>query len=718
MSGWTRRPVGQGMGRGLRGVALALTLTGCASFEPPPSKTAAELLAAGDPGAALDAAAFSYKVDKGTRERIARAVMAAAGPSITVDVVPPDELKKTTGIHLLRAVDPAWVFLRVHGSARNAALGAVSARVHVTSEDKALLVIGKDAKSLTVLTGETYPPDIEHSKLTTGDFPFPLHLLTAGVLTVLTARVDTTYSRPPEETVRAAVPRALLLEKALAGSCAKGPCENRFVLRRPQREDAPLSLDVIVNVTRPSGVVVSAVATVPVPEGGRLEERLARAATRLAVAELPGARVAIGPDAVKERRACDRDSLVRLRDSACAPSAPWPTDEITPIGLELPKVPERLGTPKESLAARPYGWTDTSDTKYAPTPLHSLLDTSLPVAAKVEGGVLACDTEAFNIPNDDADRVFANVTIGDETFRASGEDFTLPLVSLGPTSKVQVSFYDWDWLSGNDHLASLTLKREGATMAGSIGSGARLDRTHVSMKCHIFDRGAVEAAFAKAWYRAADALDACVESPVVVHPEKRDFGLGDSPLHEAQRRVTAAAAFVGWSDPRVAGLVSRWEEQNRRFGAGIRRAIEGLKTDPAGRVVLERSDSPERKIHGARARCGEAVKREIEAKGKAAAAQYDAAYLPNICAIDIDVENLDKYPMYPSWFSDRSQIVLDDGNVIDVAVLAGGEIAPGTRATFSLVPKRTPRPSSRAAKPWRFVARGLRWTEFVPLSPP
>ena len=551
MSGWTRgQAAGTRLGLrvsprvGLRGVALALTLTGCAFFEPPPSKTAAELLAAGDPGGALDAAAYT-KADESTRERIARAAMAAAGSMITVDVIPLDELRKTTGIHLLRALDPAWVFLRVHGEARHAAFGAVSASVYVTSEDKELFVLGKDAKSLTLLTGETYPPDIEHSKLTTGDFPWPLHVLTAGVLTVLTARVDTTYSRPPEETVRAAVPRALLLGRALAGSCAKGPCDDRFVLRRLQREDAPLSLDVVVNVTRPSGAVVSAVATVPVPLGGRIEERLARAATRLAVAELPGARVAIGPGVMKERRPCEKDSLVRSNNPSCAPSAPWPTDEITPIGLELPKIPERLGTPKESLAARPYGWTDPSDSKHAPTPRRSLLDTSLPVGAKVEGGVLACNTEAFNIPNEDADRVFAKVTIGDETFQGSGEDFALPLVSLGPKTKVQVSFYDWDWLSGSDHLASITLKREGATMAGSVGSAARLDRTHVSMKCHLFDRSAVEAAFAKAWYRAEDALDACVESPVLLVPARHE--LCDpriTPPHEG-RRIGHAALRLG-----------------------------------------------------------------------------------------------------------------------------------------------------------------------------
>jgi len=705
MSGLMRGQVGQGART--RCVALALTVAGCASFEPPPSKTAADLLAAGDPGGALDAVSGFYGVDEGTRERVARAAIAAAGPMITVDVIPQDELRKNTGIHLLRAVDPAWVFLRVQGSARNAAFGAVEARVRVTSEDKELLVLGKDAKSLTLLTGETYPPETEHWRLTTADFPWPVHVLTAGVLTVLTARVETTYSRPPEEIVRAAVPRALLLQNALAGSCANGPCDHRFVLRRPQREDAPLSLDVAVTVKRRSGAVVSAVATVPVPEGGRLEERLARAATRLAVAELPGASVALGSGAMKDRSHCNDNELVRSRDPACAPSAPWPTDEMTPLGLELPKVPERLGTPKESLAARP-PWVTGDD--YAPMPRVASLDASLPVPAQVEGGVLACDTQAFDVPGDDADRVFAKVTIDGRTSTVS-RVFALPLLSLGPKSKVTVSFFDSDWLSGSDLLASIALKRDGATMAGSVGSAARLDRAHVSVKCRIFDRGAVEAAFAKAWYRAEDALDASVESPVVVHPEKRDFGFGGSPLFEAQRRVTDAAAFVGWSDPRVARLVSRRDEQENRFWLGVRRAIEGLKTDPSGRVVLERHDPPEGKIHGARLRCGDAVKREI-------AAEYDAGYFPDNCVVDIDFENLDRYPMYPKTLADRSQIVYDDGYAFGVAVLGGDVIAPGARAKLSFVPERTPRHASRAAKPWKFIVRGFRWTEIVPLSPP
>ncbi|UQA62789.1 hypothetical protein [Polyangium aurulentum] len=711
MSRWMRRLVGQEAGA----VALVLALSGCAAFEPPPSKTAAELLAAGEPGAALDAAVQDSKLDQGTRERVARAAIAVAGPMVTVDVIPQEELRKYVGIHLLRAVDPSWVFLRVHGSARSAGFSAVEARVQVTSGGKELLVLGNDAKSLTVLTGETYPRDIEHTKFTTGDFPWPLHALTFGVLTVLTARVETTYTQPPEEVVRAAVPRALLLQKALAGSCTEGPCEQRIVLRRPQREDAPLSLDVVVNVSRRSGAVVSAVATVPVPEGGRLEERLARAATKLAVADLANARVAIFPAEVKDGPHCDRNDLVRIGVPYCAPSAPWPTDEITPIGLELPQVPERLGTPKESLAARP-PWATDDD--YAPKPKRAFLDESLPVAAQVEGGVLACDTDAFSIPGDDADRVSANVTIDRRTFRVGGTAFALPLVTLGPKSKVDVSFDDWDWLSGNDLLAIVPLKREGATMAGSVGSASRPSRVHVSVKCHIFDRGAVEAGFAKAWYRAEDALDACVESPVVVHPEASDFGRSGSPLLEAQRRVSDAAAFVGWSDPRVARLVSRWDEQDRRFWSGVRRAIEGLKKDASGRVVLERSEPGEGKVHGVAVRCGEAVKREIEAMGKAAAARYDAAYLPNICAVDIDVENLDKYPKYPGSFLDKSQIVLDDGHAIDVAILGGGVIAPGARAKLTLVPKGTPPASSRAAKPWRLVVRGFRWTEIVVLSPP
>ncbi|MDI1445026.1 hypothetical protein [Polyangium sp. 6x1] len=697
-----------------KSLALALLLTGCASFEPPKTKTAAELLAAGDPGGALDVAAPSLRLDDATRERVARAAMAAAGPMVTVEAIPVDELRKTTGIHFLRTVDPAWVFLRVRGSSRDAAFGAVEARAHIRSEDKLLFALPKDAKSLTVLTGETYPPDIEHSQLKFADFPLPLHMLTFGVLTVLTSRFETTYTRPPEEIVRAALPRALLLEKTLAGSSTNGAWDRRFVLRRPLHEDAPFSLDVVVNVRRPSGAVVSAVATIPLPEGGRLEERLARAATSVPVAELAGARVAIGPGAVPDRGTCEKDFL-HSPGSPCVASAPWPTDAFTPIGLELPPVPERIASAKESRAARPAWVTGDRD---APMPKVASLDASLPVAAQVEGGVLACDTEAFNTPGDDADHVFAKVTIDGRTSTVSDAPFALPLVSLGPKSKVTVSFYDADWLSGSDLLATVALKREGATLTGSVGSAARLDRTHVALKCRLFDRSAVEAAFAKAWYRAADALDACAESPVIVHPEKRDYGLGDSPLVEAQRRVTDAAAFVGWSDPRVAGLVSRWDEQKRRFWPGVRKSIEGLKTDPSGRVVLERSNTPDGKIHGVSVRCGEAVTRDIKAHGKAAARLYDAAYLPDVCAVDIDFENLGRYPNYPGTLGDNSQIVLDDGYALDVLVLQDAAIAPGTRAKLTLVPKATPPPSSRAAKPWRFVMRGFRWTEIVPVSPP
>lgn len=685
-----------------------LALQGCGLFTPPP-KSAAELLASGDLRGALEAAQ-RYDADAATRDRVVRAVVAAVEPKVTVAAVPQDEMIQMAGVHTVRNVDPAWAFVRVRASAQTLELGEVEAAAEITSGDKGLFVLGHDAKSVSLLTGEAYPPDIVHSTLKTGDFPWPAHVLTAGVLTLLTLRVERTYEPPPIEKVRAAVPRALRLSAALESPCSPpSRCGRLLVLRRPLRDDEPLSLWMSVTIGPGHGSPVSVAATVDVPPGGRLEERLARAATGLRIAALNDASIRLGTQP-PPRRPCDKDYLLGFRQSPCVESAKWPTGEITPIGLDPPPAPEKLGTPAESLAARPW-WHDDG---YAPEVSPSQLDAALPVPDSVEGGLLHCKQTALRVPFEDTDRVYAHVKVDGRTWTVDGDDFTLPLLSLGPKSKIPISFYDGDWISGADHLVTMTLSRQGNTMSASVGSLANYNSAWAEVKCQLFARDAVEAAFTKRWQRAMDALDACDEVPIVVRPDERDLGMPGSRLPHARSLVAETAGLVGWSDPRVARLVSRWESLEARFWSGVRKSIEGLPSGPSGTVVLDRPKPPKAKVHGATRRCGEAVKREIERSKRISAKEYDSAYLSQVCAVDVDVENLDQRKLSVRDLI-SSQIVLDDGRAIDVDYVAGHELSPGERGVLSFVPKATPPPRSRAPSPWRFVVRGSRWIEIVPI---
>jgi len=687
----------------------ALALAGCETFTPPP-KSAAELLAKGDLSGALEAAAMGH-ADEAARARLARAVIDAIDPTITVSTALDDKLIERAGIYTLRKLDPAWSIVRVRAGVKTARFGRVETTIDVSSGDRGLLILTKAPKSLSLLTGERYPLDTKHSTLKTGDFPWPLHVLTAGVLTVLTAHFENTYTPPPIEKVRAAVPRALRLAAALKDRCDEaGVCEQLLVVRRPLHDDVPLSLDVFVNVKPESGPWISVRANVDVPQRGRLEERLARAATDLKLAALPDAHLAVGTQRPSQDR-CDEEYELRIGRCATIEIAPWPTAEVSPLGLTLPPAPEKLGTLKTSLAARPW-W---SHDEVAPQVSTTALDEAAPVPESVEGGLVHCKRQALRAPGEDMDHVFALVKVGKETWSLGGGGFTLPLLSLEPKSKLSISYFDLDWLSGADHLATVVLRRKGPLLSGSVGKEADYKRTYAAVQCRIFDRSAVEAAFTKMWTLAVNDLDGGEQMPIIVHPENRDFGLSNTEIRRAQQHIAMAAGLVGWDDPRVQGLLGRWDAQEQRFWTGVRQSIEDLSKGTSGPVVLERPKEPEMTIHQVRALRGEEVKKRLVAMKLAK--RYDPAWLSQAFGVEIELENLSPRTFYASGLGSGVQLVLDDGRALDLEVVRGDNLQPGGRGVITLAPKETPPPSSRASGPWRLVVRGFRQFAFIPAEP-
>jgi hypothetical protein len=265
----------------------------------------------------------------------------------------------------------------------------------------------------------------------------------------------------------------------------------------------------------------------------------------------------------------------------------------------------------------------------------------------------------------------------------------LPLLTLPPNARVPIAFYDWDWLSGEDHLATLMLQRHGAELSAVQGGPNR--RSHVSMTCRLFDRPAVEAAFARAWIRAADALDAVEQGPVQIQPEETDLGFRDAGLWSSRGRITQAAAFVGFDDPRVRPLIDREEQAEQRFWRGLRTSLEKLSAGDKP-VVLKKPEPDALRVIDAHFRCRPPALS---------------------CNVELTVENPGATRSYAMDLS-GSRIVLSDGRAVEAEVHTG-EIPPSARATILLAPKDPLPPGSRSALPWRVIIHGFRRLEILPV---
>jgi len=58
---------------------------------------------------------------------------------------------------------------------------------------------------------------------------------------------------------------------------------------------------------------------------------------------------------------------------------------------------------------------------------------------------------------------------------------------------------------------------------------------------------------------------AIAEKNMEVLPDERDLGRGKHPLSAAELQIADCALLVGWDDPRVVELVTRFEREEKRF---------------------------------------------------------------------------------------------------------------------------------------------------------
>jgi hypothetical protein len=687
-------------------LAAALAPLGCASGPASPAaKTPDQLLAEGDLLGALDASTTAQGF---TRQRIARAVLQAADPMISVGAIPREEFARRAGIHALRQADPSWAVVVAQGSVSGEKFGRVTTSMVISSGGTEVLPIEETPQSLAWLTGETYPGEVPAGLDFTSDIPWPFHILTVGVTLPFTVHVVQKYKPAPLDLIRAEVPRALGLASLLGQPCAPpAPCEERMAIRRPSQDDARLTLHVRLTMQPPSGPTYSALATFELPPGGRLEDRLASVATNLHLAESNATSLVIGEAKFPKFHPCPPTTQPgkSKETEVCLEYRPWPTPEISPLGLDVPAAPERLGTIAESNAARPW-WTD--DDVYAPLADPRWFTSTATTADSISSGIITCKKKGLRVVDDDADRLFAEVEVDRRRWTVDDERFSFPLLTINTKSSWKVSFYDGDYLSNPDHLATVTLRRKGNRMIGTVGEENGTG-TWASVECEIFDRPAVEEAFRHRWVFAADALDACEEAPGVVKPADRDLGFGGTWLREARTHIENAAALVGWSDARVGKLLERYDALEARFWSGTRKAIEALPGGKTGPVTVGEG-KPEGKVYGAKMRCPEPAKKKKKDKAEPAPGW-------KACVVDVDIENTKKDYLYLS-FTRNVQLILDDGRLIDVDPMMGPAIPPGGRAVVSLRLKNGPPPPSRTAKPWRLVLRAFHRADIVPILPP
>jgi hypothetical protein len=162
---------------------------------------------------------------------------------VTVTPLTRDDLLRVVGVRRLRAIEPAYVVLRARITAR---APEIPLDINVTIEpaspssaNAALPTVEHTLLALSELTGER-PRDHVHRYLRTSDAPWPAHVLTFGILTILTLRIDREVTPPSDAEVRAVAPRAIALAEALRGTCPRaGACERLFVIRCERHDVNP-----------------------------------------------------------------------------------------------------------------------------------------------------------------------------------------------------------------------------------------------------------------------------------------------------------------------------------------------------------------------------------------------------------------------------------------------------------------------------------------------
>lgn len=400
---------------------------------------------------------------------------------------------------------------------------------------------------------------------------------------------------------------------------------------------------------------------------------------------------------------------------ACTQTPEPPPPTMAP-GSALPAAPARLGSPASSARARP-GWA-SGRMAYAPQPesadallQQAKLQTS---PASIEGGLLACEVQAlqfdgiklkfgpFETKNLADLRVYLSFgdSLGeqDESATADGPrnansaTVVAPLWVSGKDERVQIAVYDRDILV-DDHIVTLNGRFSGSypiTMAGDRGSAS----------CWGLPRQVAEDAAAPRLQAGIDAL-IYQEQAWIPDIARDDMGITmRSPMPVPP--IEAAAAYLGWDDPRVSQLTHSYDALQARFQQALLVQLSDAERGLPPVGTPQSANGSTISLLGLR--CG---KLTFPPKSKFQADTSPMA--DDECTVVLRVENTGplEVPLNPDYADGplSSVMVVDEeghtlglelrGQVIDHKLQAvPGPLAPGGSAV--LVFARTDPP----AKPW------------------
>lgn len=442
-----------------------------------------------------------------------------------------------------------------------------------------------DLPLLARFTGEELPTTITGWTLSS-PIPAWMHFISAGVLLPFTLERKY-YSRAPERAdLLRRVPAALALYDALGGACDGGArCEQVFLV--PRAAAAGVTISLLMTARRRDDGARDEGAR-PGTALGQLRARVRPGGEAARFSALPpGAPTGACPPGEDEapsdeaeararapagaRTAADREAEARRERERRAYPPPLPGAPL----IDVPPPPEQPATPAESLAARP-PWEEGRS--YAPWP-----DVDLAALWSISGGagprgplrgaLLLCEFGPERFGRADTS---VELRLGAAPpWATSASRFALPLAHLQPGEPIVAAVRATTptfllFFGGNSYTVT--------TLRGRFG-GARafaLRDRHASLEC----RAAPDEAVAAVADRRLRDLGRWLAGHTLGLPrfdvEATDWGLGRTPVPAAQAKLRAAAALIGWSDPRLRPFAARVDEMARAFERDRAAYLTGL----------------------------------------------------------------------------------------------------------------------------------------------
>lgn len=243
----------------------------------------------------------------------------------------------------------------------------------------------------------------------------------------------------------------------------------------------------------------------------------------------------------------------------------------------LPPPPSTLGAPDASQAAKPR-WADHDG--YAPQADAALIDLGTPVQGEARDGLVACRVTSY-VREARLRKVAANpdleatLSFGDLSIFAANPDnvatmtISAPLATLMPGDILRIAVKDRQLLRR---------RKLGTLETGYVKLPAEMDLESLRGTCVWVDRDTVEAQASAPLQQARRAVSAWEPAPSLRDESLAPSGAGAT----ASQAMHAAAALVGWADPRLQTLVrpydEAWDDHHRQLAAAVGELAPDLET--------------------------------------------------------------------------------------------------------------------------------------------